>query len=129
MKKLLLFVVLSLVAAPVVGARAKQWKNHAKPYSYLFGNEIDGFQETQLKLNKDGTVNELEGYLYVTFTDASGDPIGTTSEGLPIGRHPSRSLGEICGATVKCVPAWTIRAIPGNAKFFFHRGVSFSDES
>lgn len=51
------------------------WKDHAAPYDFRFGSDIDSHQQTQLKAN-----GELFGFLYITFT-------GFEIDGIPVVEH------------------------------------------
>ena len=72
---------------------------------------------------KKGKPDSLKGFLYILDT---GD---TTAEGLPIYRHPrGAEQGEECGVDpIDCVVGWKIKAVPGEAKFLYHRGVNGND--
>jgi hypothetical protein len=60
---------------PVV-ASAASWRDHAQPYVFLFGNDIDTHQQTFAQAN-----GELFGFFYVKFTGA------VTADGLRVARH------------------------------------------
>lgn len=95
---------------------------HDAPYNFLFGNHLDSHQETKIKIKKSNPVS-LKGSLYIIFT---GD---TTDAGLPIARHPrGASQNEECGVDdIDCVVGWVINAVPGEAKFLYHKGVNGDD--
>lgn len=95
--------VLGLAGAGPAGAAPppRTWMNHASPYSFLFGNPFDNYQET--RLNNDGT---LSGFLYVQFTGE------TTSDGYRVAIHNNCPfLGGLCQA------GWTVQGRAGNAGF------------
>jgi len=78
-------------------------RNHAPPFTFLFGNEIDTHQQTFRA--SDGS---LIGFLYITFTGE------VTPQGYPVAHH--------CDAQTppaRCVAGWTLRARPGTARFLF----------
>ena len=54
----------------------REWRYHARPYTFLFGNHIDTHQETRLKRNGD-----LSGYFYIYWTGEF------TDDGEPIAEH------------------------------------------
>ena len=122
------------VAAQGPAAASDEWRNHASPYDFRFGNHIDEHQESALNTR----TMRLLGHLYVTFTDKDGNPIGT-SDGLRIARHPRSDMGEVCGQTVECVVGWvfagTLGRGPasgaivnrGEARYLFHSGVNGDD--
>ncbi len=107
--------VMAVMAAP---AAAEEWRDHAAPFDFLFGNHIDTHQQT--KLRSDGG---LSGALFVYFTGEID-----SASGLPVARHPRGAMhGEECGFDVDCVAGWKLRARPGQAKFLFHSGVNGDD--
>jgi hypothetical protein len=67
MKKL--FVILTTLVMSLLGAGSATatdlypWNNHAAPYTFLFGNEIDTHQQTRRI-----TSGDLFGYFYISFT-------------------------------------------------------------
>ena len=97
---------------------------HDGKFSFLFGNHIDTHQETVLKLNKDGTPKDLKGRFFIIFTGAT-DP----ASGLPVARHPrGANHNEVCGVDpIDCVVGWTIKSLPGEAKFLYHSGINGND--
>ncbi len=103
---LLTILCSSLIIAPPATAGGYPWKDHAKPYDFRFGNDIDTHQQTQLKSN-----GELFGFLYVFFT-------GIVDEnGVPKARH--------CQADTPagiCEVGWIIRGKPGRLIFVYHDG-------
>ncbi len=113
-----LLVVSSLVAASA-NASGFKWRDHARPYTFLFGNHIDTHQETRLQ--KDGG---LKGFFYIVFVDDDGDgEIDTTGEGLPIAHH-CRTEADY----PTCEVGWHIEATPCikevngcEAMFLYHK--------
>jgi hypothetical protein len=98
-------IVLAVAALATCGtavAKGYPWRDHAAPYDFLFGNEIDTHQQTRVKA--DGA---LAGFLYVHYTGES------TADGLPIARH------EDCAMTT-CDVGWTVDGEPINAMFLYH---------
>lgn len=59
---ILSFLVLSLLGFGSASAAGYPWKNHAAPYDFLFGNDIDTHQQTRLQ--QDGS---LSGYFYIRY--------------------------------------------------------------
>lgn len=120
-----LSLVIGAITLPFLYA-SSAWSGdvlHEGAFSYLFGNHIDTHQDTKLKLDKNGNVKKLMGRFYIIFT---GD---TNDDGVPIARHP-RGAGndEVCGVdSIDCVVGWTIKALPGKAKFLYHKGVNGDD--
>jgi hypothetical protein len=98
-------VILAIAAFAMTGeavATGYPWRDHAAPYDFLFGNEIDTHQQTRARV--DGA---LAGFLYVHYTGES------TADGLPIALH------EDC-ATTTCDVGWTVDGQPANAQFLYH---------
>ena len=74
------------------------WNNHAAPFSFLFGNHIDGHQQSILAGN-----NVLKGFLYIHF-------MGDTVDGVPVAHHTDcTQMPEMC------VPGWSFTGIPVRA--------------
>jgi hypothetical protein len=94
-----------LAAPNFVFADGLPWRNHAKPFDFLFGGHIDTHQQT--KVLPDGT---LFGNLYITFTGE------TDEDGIPIAEH--RDCND---EGVVCRVGWEIKGIPGSAVFFTHQ--------
>lgn len=97
------FVALSLFGIGSAGAAGYPWKNHAGPYGFLFGNDIDTHQQT--RLTKHG---ELFGFFYIKFTGI------ITNDGYPVATHVD------CNATPGCTVGWILRGEPGSATFLYH---------
>jgi len=121
MKSLTVISMASALTLAVVAAYAAGNKElHKAPYNFLMGNHIDTHMESKLK--KDGS---LKGRLYIIFTGETDE-----ASGLPVARHP-RGAGqhnEECGVDpVKCVVGWNVRALPADAAFISHSGVSGDD--
>lgn len=133
------WTVLAIATAAISAAHglasAREWRNHAAPFDFRFGNHLDEHQESKLSR---GSMH-LHGFLYVTFTDKDGNPIGTTAEGLRIARHPRADMGEVCGQTVDCVAGWILTGTlgpgpasgamlnRGEARYLYHSGVNGDD--
>lgn len=111
-----MFATLLTVTSNASGLR---WRDHALPYTFLFGNHIDTHQQT--RLNRDGS---LDGFFYVVHLDQDGDGLlDTADDGTPIKRHctkPEHYPG--------CEVGWYIRAVPCikeinecTAMFLYHK--------
>lgn len=84
----------------VCAAEGVPWRQHEQPFSFVFGNAIDGHQQT--RVGRDG---RLDGYLYVQYTGV------VTQDGLPVATHVD------CGmAGARCSVGWHIDARPSRAK-------------
>jgi len=85
------------------------WRDHAAPYDFLFGNNIDTHQQS--KLNNNG---ELFGFLYITFI--TGEEI----DGIPIAEHCDDSTPPD-----DCEVGWIIKGKfigePNQPTFVFHQ--------
>ncbi|MDW7774230.1 MAG: hypothetical protein SCH71_15200 [Desulfobulbaceae bacterium] len=87
-----LFILSILVTASATRAGGYPWKDHAKPYDFLFGNNIDTHQQSQIKNNGD-----LFGFLYITFT-------GENINGIPVAMHCNDQT-----PANECEVGWIIR--------------------
>ena len=96
-------MVLSLLGIGPASAAGYPWKNHAAPYDFLFGNDIDTHQQTRLQ--QDGS---LFGNFYIRFTGV------ITSDGYPVATHVD------CNAMSGCTVGWKLRGEPGAATFLYH---------
>ncbi len=95
-------LALALVSLPV-HAGGRTFRDHARPFTFLFGNHLDTHQETFRA--PDGS---LTGLLYVTRTGE------VTPGGYPVVRH--------CGPETPpraCFAGWILRAKPGAAVFLY----------
>ncbi len=98
-KKIIVLMMVSLwmlVASTSMAAGGYPWKDHAFPYTFEFGNDIDTHQQTKVLPN-----GELFGFFYITFTG------NFTDDGFPIAKH--------CDADTppnQCVAGWILRGIP-----------------
>jgi hypothetical protein len=75
------------------------WRSHQAPFGYMFGNEIDGHQQT--RLGRDGS---LDGYLYIHHTGV------VTKDNYPVATHVD------CGTVSDCTVGWKIDGKPSSAK-------------
>lgn len=103
MKKLMLLLAISfscMLNAGSAMAAGYPWKNHAAPYNFLFGNDIDTHQQTRLE--KSG---ELFGFFYIKFTGV------VTSDGHPVATHVD------CNATPGSPSAGSCAASPAAPPF------------
>ncbi len=106
MKKLSLLAIAVLLLAPGAATAGNDsyiypWNDHAPPYSFLFGNDIDTHQQTRQL--SDGS---LRGYFYISFTGV------TTKDGLPVATHADCS-------TTPCTVGWILSGQPRTAEFLY----------
>jgi hypothetical protein len=103
--QLLLGTALGLSSiATVQAAEMYPWRDHQSPFSFKFGNEIDGHQQT-----RKGSDGSLDGYLYVQYTGV------VTKDKLPVATHAN------CSAPgADCVVGWKIDGKPSSATLVFH---------
>lgn len=80
----------------------RPWKDHAKPYGFMFGNLIDNHQ--QMKLRSDGT---LHGFIYIQFT---GEEIESAPNGVPVARR-----ADCTNPALDCRVGWEVLGIPVKA--------------
>ena len=70
---------LGIIVIWIISSAAAQlalpWTNHAAPFAFLFGNEIDTHQQSLVMSTK-----QLNGFLYIHFT-------GETIDGIPVAEH------------------------------------------
>jgi hypothetical protein len=95
-------LALSLGAGSAPAADIYPWNDHAAPYSFLFGNNIDLLQQT--KQNPDGS---LSGYFYISFTGV------TTKDGYRVATHVD------CTTTTSCTVGWTLSGQPRMGVFLY----------
>jgi hypothetical protein len=101
--RVLALVTLSLLTAGLASADdTYPWSNHKNPFTFLFGNDIDSHQQSEIK--NDGS---LYGYLYIWFT---GD---TTSDGFKVATHVD------CTKTPGCTVGWTLNGEPGIGTYLY----------
>lgn len=98
---LLSLLALSALAPSAGAADQLSWRNHAAPFTFLFGNEFDTHQQT--RLTSDGV---LSGFLYITYTGV------VTRDGYRVATHAD------CSAT-PCSIGWSLDGEPASAKFLY----------
>lgn len=96
MKKLLSALLASLTVSVMstgaaVAADLYPWRNHAAPFDFLFGNDIDTHQQTRRM--RDGS---LYGFFYVRYTGV------VTRDDQPVATHAD------CGAVADCTVGWAL---------------------
>lgn len=104
MRKLFGFLTLLFMSMLFVGASADDgriWRNHAQPFTFLFGNHIDTHQETRL-IQRGSGMGDLQGWLFVF---DSGE---TLDDGTPVLRHCTMPEHYASG----CVAGWQVEAKP-----------------
>lgn len=82
-----------------LAAEMYPWRQHQRPFNFVFGNHIDGHQQTRQA--HDGSLN---GYLYIWYTGV------VTKDGYPVATHVD------CDAVAGCKVGWTLDGKPSNAK-------------
>lgn len=85
--------------AALQAAEMYPWREHQQPYGYLFGNEIDGHQQSRQRA--DGS---LDGYLYIQTTGV------VTQDKLPVATH-----ADCSSAGGGCIVGWRIDGKPSRA--------------
>jgi hypothetical protein len=82
------------------------WRNHASPFSFLFGNGIDTHQQTRKTL--DGS---LFGFFYIQFIEV------VTKDRYRVATHVD------CNATIAdCTVGWTLQGKPLKGTFLYQLG-------
>jgi hypothetical protein len=84
-------VSMGLLAAVAGAADLYPWNNHEPPLSFIFGNEIDGHQQSRRSAQ-----GELTGFLYVRFNGVR------SSEGYRIATHAD------CTQASDCTVGWDV---------------------
>ena len=105
-KPTLIRVALALAllgATPATATDLYPWNNHAEPFIFLFGNEIDLHQQSRLT-NRGG---DLFGYFYIGFTGV------VTKDGYDVASHAD------CNAN-PCTVGWTLDGKPRTATLLYH---------
>ena len=102
--KLLGSLAVNLIAATTaIATDLYPWRNHAAPFAFLFGNEIDTHQQTRLA--REG---KLFGFFYVHFTGV------VTKDGYGVAAHVD------CNTVPDCTVGWTMDGQRVNATFLYH---------
>ncbi len=87
------------------------WKDHAAPYTYLFGNRMDQHQQS-----KEVGQDQLNGFLYISFTGKLHEDPELGS--IPVAKHvdcanpPAREDGE----PMSCTVGWIMHGMRVQAK-------------
>ena len=117
--KAVIITIMLFIAFPVIAGDF-----HASKKKFLFDNHIDTHQETKLKIDKAGDPKSFKGVFYILFTGET-DPVS----GLPVARHPrGQDEGEDCNdKATRCVVGWSMKGVPGEAKFLYHSGINGND--
>lgn len=106
MKKIALILAVVAVSilgtSPAIAVRDFPWKDHAAPFTFLFGNDFDGHQQTQQLPN-----GSLWGFFYISYTGV------VTKDGYRVATHVD------CSASAHCTVGWLLNGEPSKARFLF----------
>jgi hypothetical protein len=91
-----------MAAAASDAADLYPWRNHAAPFEFLFGNDIDTHQQTRRM--RDGS---LYGFFYVRHTGV------VTKDGQAVATHAD------CSAVTDCTVGWALAGKPTNAALLY----------
>jgi hypothetical protein len=91
-----------LVAGAALATDFYPWRNHAPPFNFQFGNEIDTHQQTRA-VGGGG----LFGFFYVRFTGV------VTKDRYSVATHVD------CNAFTDCTVGWTLHGARSNAIFLY----------
>jgi len=92
------FSMIVMWATPALAA-GYPWGNHAAPFDFLFGNEIDSHQQS-----KAVGAARLQGFLYIHYT-------GETVNGVPVAEHTD------CNAMPEaCFAGWAFQGVKMEAR-------------
>lgn len=95
-------LVLFLATGSAAATNMYPWRNHAGPFDFLFGNEIDSHQQTRRK--RDGS---LMGFFYIRFNGV------ITRDGYEVASHVD------CKAFPDCTVGWTMTGEPAPGTFLY----------
>jgi hypothetical protein len=98
----LTIALLSASPATAPAGAGVPWSDHAAPFSFQFGNEIDMHQQT--RLTPDGG---LFGFLYIAFTGT------VTKDGERVATHVD------CNAMPGCTAGWIVTGAPVGAELLY----------
>lgn len=93
--------IILLGVAPTNAIDLYPWNNHAAPYGFLFGNDIDLHQQTQQLPDA-----SLAGFFYISFTGV------VTKDGYRVATHVD------CNSS-PCTVGWTLSGQPRLAAFLY----------
>jgi hypothetical protein len=91
---LIITALAALLNAPAMAGTGYPWKDHAFPYTFLFGNHIDSHQQSK---KVDG--GQIQGFLYIHYT-------GETINGIPVAEHT-----ECSADPSSCSAGWTFYGV------------------
>jgi hypothetical protein len=94
--------LLSSGAGIAAAADLYPWRDHAAPFNFLFGNEIDTHQQTRETRDRN-----LFGFFYVQFTGV------VTKDRYRVAMHRD------CNALVDCTVGWTLTGSPIRAMLLY----------
>ena len=102
---LLAAVTLLSASGPATATDLYPWRNHAAPFGFVFGNEIDTHQQTRKTRDL-----SLFGFFYIQFTDV------VTKDRYRVATHVD------CNAASDCTVGWTLSGKPAHATFLYQVG-------
>lgn len=94
---------LCVLGNSAVAGGAIAWNGHKAPLTFLFGNDFDTHQQSQLRDNGD-----LVGALYIHYNGL------VTADGLRVASHAN------CNDVSDCTAGWTMLGKPREASFLYH---------
>jgi hypothetical protein len=95
-------IVVAATTSPARAADLYPWRNHAAPFAFLFGNDIDTHQQTRQTRDRG-----LFGFFYVEFTGV------VTKDQYRVATHVD------CNAVHDCTVGWTLNGKPVAATFLY----------
>ena len=101
-----LLIGAALAAAGLAPAHAGEgypWRQHAPPFDFQFGNDIDTHQQTRLD-----RAGNLSGFFYIRYTGV------VTKDRYPVATHVD------CNSAPDCVVGWMLDGKPVKAAFLHH---------
>lgn len=95
--------ICAIATGTAVAGDLYPWRNHAAPFGFVFGNEIDTHQQTRLTREHD-----LFGFFYVHFTGV------VTKDRYGVATHVD------CNTVPDCTVGWTLNGQRANGTFLYH---------
>ena len=102
MHRLATMLVAAALSSGANAADFYPWRDHAAPFAFRFGNEIDNHQQTREL--RDGS---LYGFLYIRLTGV------VTKDRYPVATHAD------CNAGSGCTVGWTLKGRPADGTFLY----------
>ena len=100
----ILLVLLLLGTGTALAGTSYPWRDHARPFDFLFDNHIDTHQQGKVLGN-----GGYKGFFYIKYTGE------LTPEGVPVAEHGNCSL-----TPDECTVGWLLQGVPIQAEVLAH---------